>query len=171
MRSDSDPGIGEACLAEARQRLGWCHDKIRHFVGQLDDAQVWWRPRESMNSIGNLMLHLCGNLTQRFLSVVAGLPDSRDRPLEFSERGPIPRAELLGRLDNTVTRAGTVLDSLTPAHLLERRRYRGLDREFDEPVVVVILQTLAHATGHTQEIILMTRWQMGDAYKFQEGSR
>src|SRR5262249_464450 len=56
--------VGQAYLAEGRRRLAACHARIQHCLGQLDDRQVWWRPQEAMNSIGNLLLHLCGNVRQ-----------------------------------------------------------------------------------------------------------
>ena len=58
----------EAYLVESRRQLQTCADTIRHCVGQLDDAQVWWRPDERMNSIGNLLLHLAGNVRQWIIS-------------------------------------------------------------------------------------------------------
>ena len=81
-----------------------------------------------MNSIGNLLLHLCGNLRWKFRAVIGGLPDDRDRPREFSERGPIPKAELLHRLEEVVAATDAALADLTPSKLLESRRYRMLTR-------------------------------------------
>ena len=71
--------VAEGFVAEARTSLETAFALIRHGVGQLDDEQVWWRPRDGMNSIGNLLLHLAGNLRQRFGSVIGGEPDDRDR--------------------------------------------------------------------------------------------
>ena len=123
-----------------------------------------------MNSVGTLLLHLCGNLKQRFLSVIDGRPDDRDRPKEFSERGPIPKAELLRRLEEAVAGADAVLAGLTAARLLEGRRYRGLRGEVEGTVLAVALRTLLHLGGHAQEIVYATRLQLGDAYKFRAES-
>src|SRR4051812_999787 len=91
--------VGHAYLIQAVHSLDAGLDRIRHCVAQLDDAQVWWRPHEAMNSIANILLHLSGNLSQWIVAGVRQAPDRRDRPREFAERGPIPRAELLARLD------------------------------------------------------------------------
>jgi hypothetical protein len=85
-RTDLD--VGAAFLAEGRRKLAACHQRIRHCVQQLTDAQVWWRPSEGHNSIANLLLHLCGNVRQWVVAGVSGMPDSRNRPQEFAERGP-----------------------------------------------------------------------------------
>src|SRR5206468_11868255 len=91
--TEGTPVVGRAFIEVARRQLAERADRIGHCVGQLDDAQVWWRPHESMNSIANLVLHLCGNRRQWIVSGVGGEPDVRDRPGEFSERGAVPKDE------------------------------------------------------------------------------
>ena len=66
----SETTLAANFVAEARGELAACLARIKHCLGQLDEAQVWQRPRPSMNSVGNLFLHLSGNLRQRLLSVV-----------------------------------------------------------------------------------------------------
>src|SRR5262245_43905509 len=100
--------LGQLYVEEVRRRLAACHQKIIHCLNQLDDAQVWWRPTQSMNSIANLILHLCGNLEQWIVSGVGGTPNLRNRPLEFSERTPISKEQLSQRLSSTVSRADEV---------------------------------------------------------------
>ena len=65
--------------------------KIKHCLGQLTDEQVWWRSHPSLNSIGNLILHLCGNVGQWIVAGLGGAADSRDRPAAkapFREKVP-----------------------------------------------------------------------------------
>jgi hypothetical protein len=115
-----------------------------------------------MNSIANLLLHLCGNVRQW---IIAGVPrgtDTRDRPREFAERDPIPKDELFRRLDAVVREADAVFSAITDAQLLEPRRIQG----FDETVLSATFDALAHFNGHTQEIVYITRLQLGDAYQF-----
>ena len=154
--------VGRAYLAEARRTLSACHERIKHCVGQLDDGQVWWRPVESMNSIANVVLHLCGNLRQWVVAGVTGAADDRVRPGEFAERGPIPKVELLRRLEAVAADADAVLSRTTAAQLLEPRRIQG----FDETVLSALFDSLSHLSGHTQEIVTLTRLQLGDAYRF-----
>ena len=151
-----------AYIGLARKHLADKMERIRHCVGQLDDEQVWWRPHESMNSVGNILLHLCGNLRQWLVSGVGSVPDTRDRPAEFAERGPIPKEELICRLGAMVAEADAAMDALDGSRLLESRRIQG----FDETVLSAIWGSLEHLSGHTQEIIYVTRLQLGDRYRF-----
>ena len=83
--------LAAAVGSEAGNELTSALAKIKHCLGQLTDEQVWWRSRPSLNSIGNLTLHLCGNVRQWLVAGLSGAADSRDRPAEFTERDPIPR--------------------------------------------------------------------------------
>src|SRR5437588_11209034 len=94
--------FASAVGSEASAALRDCFELIRHCLDQLTDEQVWQREGEDRNSIGNLILHLCGNVRQWLISGVGGAKDARDRPGEFSERGPIPKSELLKRLEAVV---------------------------------------------------------------------
>jgi hypothetical protein len=154
--------LANAVGTQAASVLAGAVDGIKHCLCQLTDDQVWWRPSPSLNSIGNLLLHLCGNVRQWIVSGIGGTADVRNRPLEFSERGPIPREELMGRLDAVMAEARAVLSRLTARHLTEMRRIQG----FDVTGLAAIFDSVPHFKGHAQEIVHMTRLQLGDAYKF-----
>ncbi len=147
---------------EAAKELTSALSKIKHCLAQLSDEQVWWRGSAEQNSIGNLLLHLCGNVRQWIVSGLGVAADVRNRPAEFAERGSIPKEELLRRLDQVVDEAKTVLGRLTARRLLEVRRIQ----EFDVTGLAAIFDSVPHFRGHTQEIVHMTRLQLGDAYKF-----
>jgi uncharacterized damage-inducible protein DinB len=161
-----DNDIAEAVLNEARNELRSCQNRIHHCVDQLNDEQIWWRTDESFNSIANLLLHLTGNIEQRINSILGGRPDFRDRPAEFSARGPIAKNKLLARFDEVVERADGVLAGLSASQLLETHRFLKLRGEVEGTAVSLIVQTLVHLGGHTQEIVAMTRLQLRDAYRF-----
>jgi len=99
--------------------------RLRAAVEPLSDEQVWWRPNDASNSIGNLVLHLNGNVFQWLVASFKRLPDGRNRPVEFSEREGIPAAELLQRLDATMQQAAQVLDRLTQADLVTPCEIQG----------------------------------------------
>ncbi|QDV36884.1 DUF1572 family protein [Tautonia plasticadhaerens] len=160
--------VAEDFVAEARMSLELAVSLIRHGVGQLGDEQVWWRPREGMNSVGNLLLHLAGNLRQRFGSVIGSDPDDRDRLGEFTERGPIPKDELLRRFEEAAGRADVILAGLTSERLAETCRYQLLAGTAEKSVLGVVLQTLTHLYGHAQEILHLTRLQLGEGYVFRQ---
>jgi len=154
--------LATAVGAQAAKELSSALARIKHCLGQLTDEQVWWRSRPSLNSIGNLILHLCGNVRQWIVAGLGGAADVRERPAEFSVRGPIPKDELLRRLEAVVDEARAVLASQSAQQLLKARRIQG----FDVTGLAAIFDSVPHFRGHTQEIVHMTRLQLGDAYKF-----
>jgi hypothetical protein len=154
--------LAVAVGAAAAHELDSALDRIKHCTGQLNDEQMWWRPSPSLNSVGNLLLHLCGNLRQWVAAGLGGAADNRDRPAEFAERGPIPRDDLVRRLDAGVREAKGVLGRLTARQLLEARRIQG----FDVTGLAALFDSVPHFRGHTQEIVHLTRMQLGDAYRF-----
>lgn len=158
-----DRNVSQAYLDEAREQLRKAAGIIRHCLGQLTDEQLSWRPHEKMNSIGNLVLHLCGNVRQWIVAGVGGETDVRDRPAEFAERGPFHRDALLRHFDKGVRQADDVLRAFTPPGLLEPRRIQG----FEATVLSAIFDSVAHFKGHTQEIVGLTRMQLGDSYRFE----
>jgi hypothetical protein len=154
--------VSRSALEEANKRLDECAAKITHCVNQLSDEQIWWRPTPSLNSIGNLILHLCGNLQQWIVSGIGGVADTRHRPAEFAERGPIPKSVLLEKLTQVVSATKEILERSTPAELAQERTIQGY-------AIIgwsAIFNSVPHFNGHTQEIISFTRMQLGDAYKF-----
>src|SRR5450432_1326104 len=76
--------------------------RLRSCVESLNEDQVWWRPNDASNSIGNLVLHLDGNVTQWLIAPFQHLEDRRDRPAEFSRKDGISSAKLIAKLDRTM---------------------------------------------------------------------
>lgn len=154
--------LAAAVRTSAANELASARTRIQHCLDQLNDEQVWWRSHPALNSIGNLILHLCGNVRQWIIAGLGGAVDVRNRPAEFTERGPIPKEELLRRLDAVMCEAREVLGRLTARQLLEPRRIQG----FEGTGLDALFNSVPHFRGHTQEIILLTRLQLGDAYRF-----
>jgi hypothetical protein len=154
--------LAAAVGAAAAHELDSALERIRHCLAQLTDEQVWRRSRPGLNSIGNPILHLGGNLRQWVVAGVGGAPDIRNRPAEFAERGPVPKAELVRSLEAVVEEAKRVLTGVDAQQLAERRRIQG----FDVTGVAAVFDSVPHFRGHTQEIVYMTRLRLGEAYKF-----
>lgn len=160
--NNSASDLSTSVTTEAFAELWSAWLKIKHCLAQLDDEQLWNRPDDDSNSIANLLLHLRGNLTQWIISGFGRAPDTRDRPREFTERGPVPRDALIAGLEETIESAKRTLKSLDSAELVRRRRIQG----FDVPGTQAIFETVAHFRGHTQEIVHMTRRLLRHSYKF-----
>lgn len=131
--------------------------KIVACVAQLSDADLWWRPNEQSNSIGNLLLHLAGNVRQWIVAGVGGAPDRRHRQAEFDERGPLPRAEALRRLETAVAEADRVLEGLGAEQLTARRTIQGRD----VTVLEAIYHVVEHFAMHTGQIVSLTKQRTG----------
>ena len=127
--------------------------KIERCLERLNDEQIWWRPNEESNSIGNLVLHLCGNARQWIVSGVGGAADGRDRDAEFARREAVPRAELLALLRTTLADIDNVLKTLTPETLIQQRTIQGSDVD----VLEAIFHVTEHFSMHTGQIILLTK--------------
>lgn len=154
--------LSNAVCSDACEELGAALQLIKHCVNQLTDDQLWWRPSESMNSIANLLLHLCGNLRQWIVSGVGGAADVRERQKEFDERSSTPKEELMQQVEAAIAEVKTVLTGISSEELLRVRRIQGND----VTGMQAIFHSVAHFRGHTQEIVHMTRCQRGDSYEF-----
>jgi uncharacterized damage-inducible protein DinB len=131
--------------------------KIRLCLAELSDDDLWWRPNDRSNSIGNLLLHLAGNVRQWIVSGVGGAPDTRHRQAEFDERGPMPRAEVLRRFEAAVTEADAVLRDLDAAALAQSRQIQGRDTN----VFKALYHVVEHFGGHTGQIMYLTKLRTG----------
>jgi hypothetical protein len=146
--------LAQAFLAFSRHRLlerYW--PRLKTCVEPLTESQVWWRPNPASNSIGNLILHLNGNVTQWLIAAFNRDEDLRDRPSEFSTESGISAATLLDRLGATMAEAAKVLDRLTVEELLapfEIQGYhvRGLD---------AVYQSVEHFGMHYGQIAYITK--------------
>jgi len=142
--------VSRLLLEEVRDRLtrGF-PQQVRACLDSLTDEQVWYRPNPASNSVGNLLLHLCGS-TRHFLGrAVGGTDYRRDRPAEFAEKGPVPRERLRALLDETVAETEAVLSSLAPERLAEVTDRAG------EPFTVLnlLLRTSHHWAVHVGQMV------------------
>jgi len=127
-------------------------------LAAVGDADLWWRPNEASNSIGNLLLHLRGNVTQWIIGGVGRRPFQRVRPEEFSARSGATAQELLKQLAATVHEARGIIATQTEASLLERRQIQG----YDVSVLEAIYHVVEHFSMHTGQIILVTKARSGN---------
>jgi hypothetical protein len=138
--------------------------KIERCLGLLSDGDIWWRPNDASNSIGNLILHLCGNVTMWIIGGVGNQPFDRNRQLEFDERRQIPAADLRARLRSVVAQADEVLSEIDGAELLSRRRIQG----YDVNVLEAIYHVVEHFSMHTGQIILLSKARVGEDLRLWE---
>lgn len=162
--------VSKAFVERAREYvLGHYLPKIERCLEKLTDEQIWWRANEESNSIGNLILHLCGNARQWIISGVGGQPDGRVRDAEFAQREVINRDELLTLLRSTLSEIDTVLRNVDPGVLLERRQIQGHDVD----ILEAIFHVTEHFSMHTGQIIMLTKMLTSSDlrfYGFEDGT-
>lgn len=127
--------------------------RLRSCVESLTDDQIWWRPNPSSNSVGNLVLHLNGNMRQWLVDSFSRHEDRRNRPAEFAEQGPIPPAALLEKLGATVHAGLAVLARLTEADLLAPMEIQG----YHVTGLAAVYQVIEHFGLHYGQIAYITK--------------
>ena len=161
--------VSKAFISRASEfLLGDYLPKIERCLEKLTDDQIWWRANKDSNSIGNLILHLCGNARQWIISGVGSQPDNRNRDSEFEQRDPISRAELLTLLRSTLSEIQTTLEALNPLTILEDRKIQGHDVD----ILEAIFHVTEHFSMHTGQIIMLTKMLTSSDlrfYGFEEG--
>jgi uncharacterized damage-inducible protein DinB len=151
---NKDHAIPQLFLEKSRTLLtGDYLPKIERSLADLSEADVWWRPNEASNSIGNLLLHLCGNVTQWIIGGVGQRPYVRHRQLEFDERTPLPKADLLKRMAAVVKEADEVLGALDAPALSTMRHIQG----YDVTVLEAVYHVIEHFSMHTGQIIFISK--------------
>lgn len=154
--NDSQP-LSEAFNDYATGRLEDCLANIERCVGLLTVEQIWQRPNDVSNSIGNLVLHLTGNVRQWIVAGLGGEEFDRDRPAEFSQRDPLPVAAILPPLRSTVEAACAVIrkmntDSLAREYTIQYRAVPGL---------AAVFHVVEHFSFHTGQIVSTTKLWTG----------
>jgi uncharacterized damage-inducible protein DinB len=138
--------------------------KLEHCLDRLSNEQIWWRPNPASNSVGNLVLHLCGNARQWIVCGLGGRIDERNRDSEFAQREVIDRAQLIENLRSTLKVVDEVLKDLETEALLARHPIQGKDVDGVEAVFHVT----EHFSMHTGQIILLTKMLTGGDLAFYE---
>ncbi|MGB7549729.1 MAG: DUF1572 family protein [Terracidiphilus sp.] len=163
-----DPAADEAVPAKlfleySRQKLldqYW--PRLRGCVESLNDEQVWWRPNAASNSIGNLILHLNGNVRQWLVASFNRLEDSRDRSAEFDQRTPAPAAALLETLNGTLQESAKTLSRLTQDDLLASYSIQG----YTVSGMGAVYHVVEHFGMHYGQILYIAKMLQGQDLGF-----
>jgi uncharacterized damage-inducible protein DinB len=138
--------------------------KLRAAVDALPPDALWWRPNEQSNSVGNLLMHLAGNVRQWIVSGVGGAPSTRDRAAEFAATSGVGTAGLLATLDQALDDVDAVLASLSAADLLTTRTIQG--RELS--VLEAVYHVVEHFSLHLGQIIFIAKLHAPGGVRFYE---
>ena len=127
--------------------------RLQTTVASLREEQLWWRPNDASNSIGNLLLHLNGNVRQWMVASFNHQEDKRDRPAEFSEKSGGSAAEVLAKLGATMDEVGVVLARLTEEDLLTLMEIQG----YHVTGLDAIYQVVEHFGLHYGQIVYIAK--------------
>ncbi len=156
--------VSRVFLEYSVRKLGQLTDRIEVCLDKLTEEQVWARGSENENAIGNLALHLCGNVRQWIVSGVGGATDVRQRDTEFAAHGGASIADLKQRLRSTVEEASRVIENLTPERLTERK----VIQKYDVPVAEAVYHVVEHFSMHTGQILFATKMLTGGDLGFYQ---
>jgi len=127
--------------------------RIEKCLAELSEADIWLRPNGASNSVGNLILHLCGNITQYILSSLGGGPDHRTRDAEFATEGGFTKQQLWEKLEATTTEAARIIGEVSEAELLRVRSVQG----FQLSGIGIVVHVVEHYSYHTGQIAFWTK--------------
>ena len=148
----------EFSVAKLEELLG----RIESCVARLTPDQIWVRGADHQNAVGNLLLHLNGNVRQWILSGLGGAPDHRERDLEFAARGRLAPAELMAPLRAAVEAAVGVIRGLSAEDLLVATRIQG----YDGSKLAAVYHVVEHFAGHAFQIFFVTKLLTGEDLGF-----
>lgn len=132
---------------------------------KINDQQVWQRPNGSSNSLGNQVLHLCGNMTQYVISSLGEQEDARDRDAEFEATDGYTKALLLEKLLGTVNDVKKAIQEATEGQLLRKRHVQG----FHFSGMGCVIHAVEHYSYHTGQIAFWIKQLIDEELGFYGG--
>lgn len=152
-------------LENSRYRLGESTRMIKISLAAVEEENIWKKPNESSNSIGNQILHICGNMTQYIIASLGNQDDLRKRDEEFSTTAGYSKKELILKLEDTVNKAKSVLNNCNSEQLLKKRVVQG----FSLSGIGIILHAVEHYSYHTGQIAFWTKLMVNKDLGFYSG--
>ena len=152
--SDIIKSIKVEFIEQAILRMDEYLVKIEKCLDELEEKDIWLRPNESSNCIGNQILHLCGNITQYIIAGLGNEKDLRDRDREFNTRGGISKPELYDKLFRVVEEAKEVILNLDQDAFRKIRSVQG----FELSGIGIVLHVVEHFSYHTGQIVMWTKF-------------
>jgi uncharacterized damage-inducible protein DinB len=154
--------INQEFIEQSIYRIEKNTPKIIKCLGELSEEQIWLRPNDASNSIGNILLHLCGNITQYVISALGDQPDIRERDKEFSANSGYNKDELLKKLNTTVGQAKNIIQTMDENKLMKMYSVQG----FNYSGTGIIIHVTEHYSYHTGQVIFWTKLLTGNDLGF-----
>ena len=129
------------------------YSRIFKCLSLLSEPSVWFSPNDQIPSVGNLVLHLCGNARQWILSGIGGVADNRDREQEFIKQNNIKKSDLIFLLENLKVNIQITLQEMDEKELVANKKIQG----FNETGFSVLVHVIEHFSYHTGQITTLTK--------------
>ncbi|TYA71909.1 DUF1572 family protein [Seonamhaeicola marinus] len=144
-------------LTDFKEQISYRLDESTRMVSlsleQLSEDDIWKKVNDSTNSVGNLIVHLCGNMTQYAIASLGNKEDKRNRDEEFSISGGLSKVQLLEKLMHTVETVKAVINELSESEFLRKRNVQG----FNFSGIGIAIHVTEHYSYHTGQIAYLTK--------------
>lgn len=140
-------------LQQSAYRINLNYPRLKTCIDMLSDTEIWQRPNSSSNSVGNLVLHLCGNMTQYIISALGKNKDDRNRDSEFSAKEGFTAAELLDKMKAVNDNCVTIITGLKEEQLAAKYEVQG----YTMSGIAIIIHVTEHYSYHTGQIVFLTK--------------
>lgn len=157
MESQAQSQIAALFLDFSSRKLEQMTKYLDACMDRLSDEQVWQRQGDWENSVGNLILHLDGNMRQWILHGIDRQQDVRVRDMEFALAEGMGRDELVALFGATVAEVHAVLATLPAERLLDRTNPQPTGQVGEVSVLDAIYQVVGHVQQHVGQIIVLTK--------------
>ncbi len=162
---DNETRLVDEVIKNALYRMDESTRMIKKSLAELSEEEVWQKPNNSLNSVANLLLHLCGNITQYIIASLGENEDERKRDLEFSLEGGLTKDELLLKLEDTVDTAKRIIFDASPDKMVKYRSVQG----FSFSGIGVIMHAVEHYSYHTGQIAFWVKQLKNKDIGFYDG--
>ena len=145
-------------ITENTQRITKC-------LQEIDEIEIWKSANVNSNSIGNIILHLCGNIRQYAISALGETKDIRERDKEFSTKAGYTKTELLNKLANTIAEASGIIKNIDEKILMKIYAVQG----FNLSGLGIIIHVTEHYSYHTGQIAFWIKQLKNKDLEFYAG--
>jgi uncharacterized damage-inducible protein DinB len=128
-------------------------NQILTCIDELSEEELWWRPNEQSNSVGNLVLHLSGSMRHYVSKTVGGIEYTRNRPAEFSEREALGKDQVISIFKETISQVSQILDNFDTSRFLEPTP----EPAYNPTVFNLLYNVSIHLATHTGQIVFVTK--------------
>lgn len=152
-------------LANSIYRLDEGTRMIKISLESVSESDIWKKPNDSSNNIGNQIIHICGNMTQYIIASLEEQDDYRNRDEEFSMTGGFTKIQLIQKLEDTVNKAKLVLNGCNKRQLIKKREVQG----FNLSGIGIVIHAVEHYSYHTGQIAFWTKLLTNKDLGFYDG--